>query len=226
MNIKEAMQHPLVAHAKENLWGSAITTVPVEFQAGFDGLSPHDQQLVRAFFTGATTACGVAESLASDPNYGPAYQERRYTSVNAWYRFLKKNLPKNLSQSFGYPVELKSKTGGVLKYDPDWLPEKNRFSISGPATYEGFVLPRQIIDVIDNPNLVFGSIDVASRQATILQAIAKTAEYQFQNGVDSSKIKNRLFDQSITLELHPDYWLPLLSRLNRYLPQELRKDLF
>lgn len=43
----------------------------------------------RTFFTAATVSCPVPLTLAEDPKYGPAYLEKRYTSVDFWYRYLK-----------------------------------------------------------------------------------------------------------------------------------------
>ncbi len=181
MLIEQAMTHPIVAYAKENLWGSAKTTIPEQFEIDFDALPPKDQQLVRAFYTGATTACGVALSLAENPKYGPAYQEKRYTSVNVWFKWLKENLPTHLSRNFGAPVELRP-SKGISTFDPSWLPESKRYCLIGPATYEGFVLPRLIIDVINKPEMVYQMIDQIRLQPTILQAIARAGVFQLENG--------------------------------------------
>lgn len=232
MNIEQATTHPIVTYAKENLWGSAKIGIPEQFEAGFNALSLTDQQLVRAFYTGATTACGVAISLAENPQYGPAYQEARYTSVNFWYVFLKENLPSHLSRPFGSPVELKIGKG-VSKFDPDWLDKSHRQCLQGPATYEGFVLPRLVIDVINHatktnsdPGKEFVNLfDKLSQSPTILQAVVVAAKHQLGSGVPAETVKTRVFNESIHTELHPDYWSPIYRRLNIYLP-EIKMEMF
>lgn len=43
MNIEQATTHPIVTYAKENLWGSAKTGIPEQFEAEFNALSLTDQ---------------------------------------------------------------------------------------------------------------------------------------------------------------------------------------
>lgn len=149
MNTREIPNHPLVKYARENLWGSGITTIPAQFEAAFDKLPPDDQQLVRAFFTAATTSCPVPVSLAEDPKYGPAYQEVRYTSVDFWYRFLE--LGPLYNADFGQSVDL-AFLGGRGKQDAGWVPDVYQHYLIGPSTYEGYILPRLIIDILNFAN--------------------------------------------------------------------------
>ena len=104
MNLSEARRHPLVEYARTNLWGSGATDIPEQFENEFNALSPEDQQIVRVLFTAATISCPIPLSLAKDPKYGPAYLEKRYSSVGFWYRYLKKGPLKDTS--FGSLVDL------------------------------------------------------------------------------------------------------------------------
>ena len=40
MNLLEARNHPLVEYARTNLWGSGVTTIPEQFIADFEALTP------------------------------------------------------------------------------------------------------------------------------------------------------------------------------------------
>lgn len=227
MNIQEAIDHSLVRYAKENLWGSGITTIPAQFEAAFDKLRPDDQQLVRTFFTAATTSCPVPISLAEDQKYGPAYQEVRYTSVNFWYRFLE--LGPLYDADFGRPVDL-AFLGGRGKQDADWVPGVYQRYLIGPSTYEGYLLPRLIIDIlnfaskyeIDVAWHTTHALDIIEDNATSpYTAIATLAKYMRQIGFGCQYLTDRLFDEGYRSETPQKYWRPIFEYLSEMLPEDL-----
>lgn len=227
MNIQEAIDHPLVRYAKENLWGSGINTLPAHSEAAFDKLTPDDQQLVRAFFTAATTSCPVPVSLAEDPMYGPAYQEVRYTSVNFWYRFLE--LGPLRHTDFGQPVDL-AFLGGRGKQDADWVPGVCQRFLIGPSTYEGYILPRLIIDILNYANKyeidaawhTIHALDIIEANSNIsCTTIAALVTYMRQIGFGWQHLTDRLFDEGYRSETPPQYWRPVFENISEILPEEL-----
>lgn len=231
MNILEARNHPLVEYARQNLWGSGITTTPEQFEAAFDNLSSDDQQLVRTFFTAATTSCPVPLTLVEDSKYGPAYLEKRYTSIDFWYRYLKEG-PLKYS-SFGSPVDLTHLGGRGRRYDQNWIPVGREYGLVGPSTYEGHILPRLIIDVIDYSQKykfdvtkqTFKALDLITGSAHApLEAIAALALYMNDMsgmGFSAEHLKKRLFDEGYQQETPEDYWRPIFEYLSEMLPEDL-----
>lgn len=228
MNLLEARNHPLVKYARTNLWGSGITTIPEQFEEQFLALSEDDRQLVRTFFTAATTSCPVPLSLSENPKYGPAYLEKRYTSIDFWYRYLKEGPLKD--SSFGSPVDLTHLGGRGRRYDQNWIPKGREYGLIGPSTYEGHVLPRLIIDFInyfqhsefDVAAMTFQALDTISDQASDpIEAIASLAEYMKGLGFDVKRLKERLFDEGYQQETPEDYWRPIFESLNDLLPDAL-----
>lgn len=228
MNIREARIHPLVEYTRINLWGSGVTDIPEQFVADFEALTPSYQQLVRVFFTAATVSCPVPLSLAENPKYGPAYLEERYTSVDFWYRYLKEGSLRD--SSFGEPVDLTHLGGRGRRYDQNWIPVGRENTLVGPSTYEGHVLPRLIIDVInylqysefDVATMTFQVLDTISDQANNpLEAIASLAEYMKGLGFDVKRLKERLFDEGYQQETPEGYWRPIFEVLNDILPTAL-----
>ena len=229
MNLSEARRHPLVEYARTNLWGSGATDIPEQFENEFNALSPEDQQIVRVLFTAATISCPIPLSLAKDPKYGPAYLEKRYSSVGFWYRYLKKGPLKDTS--FGSPVDLTHFGGRGWKFDKKWISADKKYSLIGPSTYEGHVLPRLIIDFInyysqqsefDVATMTFQALDTISDQASNpIEAIASLAEYMKGLGFDVKRIKERLFDEGYQKENPEGYWRPIFGYLNDILPTAL-----
>ncbi len=229
MNIQEATTHPLVDHARKELWGTGIITIPPEFEADFYLLAPEDQQLVRAFFTAAATSCPVPVRLLENPKYGPDYLEERYTSISFWFRFLKEGVLKDTS--FGEPVDLTNLGGRGTAQDDGWIPAGRESCLVGPSTYEGHVLSRQIIDII-----IFSKkygLDVAEEMTTALdliaatpnepiRAIASLAVYMHILGFGEELLRDRLFDVGYRKETPERYWRPILDYLNTILPDNLQ----
>lgn len=229
MNLLEARSHPLVEYAKTNLWGSGVTDIPEQFEKEFFDLSEDDQRLVRTFFTAATISCPVPLSLSEDPKYGPTYLEKRYTSVDFWYRYLKEGPLKD--SSFGDPVDLTHLGGRGRRYDQNWIPEGREYGLIGPSTYEGHVLPRLIIDILnysrgqqlDVSENTFRSLDlIALTSDEPIRAIASLAIYMDALGFRRGQLHDRLFDAGYRDETPEDYWRPILESLGTLLPKELR----
>ena len=226
MNLLEARNHPLVEYARTNLWGSGVTTIPEQFIADFEALTPSYQQLVRVFFTAATISCPVPLSLAENPKYGPAYLEERYTSVDFWYRYLKEGPLKD--SSFGSPVDLTHLGGRGRRYDQNWIPEGREYGLIGRSTYEGHIIPRLLIDIInyskkyelDVAEHTFCALDlVAARPDEPIRAIASLAIYMRELGFGLEHLKDRLFDSGYREETPEKYWRPILEHLSTMLPE-------
>lgn len=229
MNLIEARNHPLVKYAQENLWGSGVTDIPEQFEKEFFALPENDQRFVRTFFTAATTSCPVPLSLAEDPQYGPAYLEKRYTSVETWYRYLKKGPLRD--SSFGEPVDLTHLGGRGRRYDQNWIPEGRENTLIGPSTYEGHILPRLIIDILDysrkqqldvSENTFHALNLIAFTPDEPIRAIASLAIYMNALGFSRGQLHDRLFDAGYRDETPEDYWRPILESLGTLLPKELR----
>lgn len=229
MNLQEAKHHPLVEYARENLWGSGTATIPEQFEEQFLALSEDDQRLVRTFFTAATVSCPVPLSLAEDPRYGPGYLEVRYTSVDFWYRYLKEGIFKNTS--FGAPVDLTHLGGRGSRYDNDWIPVGRESGLVGPSTYEGHILPRLIIDILNFSQKyelnvaeqTFRALDIVINTANDpLGTIASLALYMKEIGFGVEPLKERLFDEGYQQETPKRYWYLKFDQLNSMLPEELR----
>lgn len=229
MTPEQASQHKLVTFAKQNLWESGVTSVPEQFEADFYALPEKDRQLVRAFFLAATTGCSSAFSLGKDPKYGPAYQERRYGSTAAWYRVLKEGILKD--NYFGDPVDL-IQFGERGHQDTGWVPEDKQRKVQGPSTYEGYTLPRMIIDVLnfsveqnlDHMAEVAFTLDLIESSPSSLMAIASLAYHMHRLGIKPDVIKATIFDSDYAAELPKAYWRPLFFYVSRMLPDELQYD--
>jgi len=229
MNLSEARSHPLVEYARTNLWGSGITTIPEQFEEEFNSLSASDRQLVRVLFTAATVSCPVPLSLAEDPKYGPAYLEKRYTSVDFWYRYLKEGPLKD--SSFGDPVDLTHLGGRGRRYDQGWIPDGREYGVVGPSTYEGHILPRMIIDILnysreqrlDVSENTFHALNlIALTPDEPIRAIASLAIYMSALGFHRGQLHDRLFDAGYRGETPEDYWRPILESLGTLLPRDLQ----
>lgn len=228
MNLNEAKRHPLVEHARENLWGSGITTIPEEFETDFNKLPHDEQQLVRTFFTAATTSCPVPITLAEDPKYGPAYQEVRYSSVNFLYRYLEQKILSNTD--FGHLVDLRF-IGVRGQQDKDCVPEIWQNFLIGPSTYEGYMIPRLILDIInysqkcelpDVAGKVFEALDIIAKTPdNRIKIIANLSSYMRELGFGLEHLSDRLFDAGYRDETPRGYWGPIFDQLNSYLPQDL-----
>jgi len=229
MNIKEALAHPLVEYARKNLWGSGTTTVPEQFGEALAKLSEDDRQLVRVLFTAATVSCPVPLSLAENPKYGPDYLEVRYASVDFWYRYLKEGILKNTS--FGESVDLAHLGGRGPAKDEGWIPAGRESCLSGPSTYEGHVLSRQIIDTInyskkyelDVAEYALCALDViAATPGEPIRAVASLAIYMHELGFGREHLQDRLFDAGYRDETPEGYWRPIFKHLNIMLPEGLQ----
>jgi|CXWL01.1.fsa_nt_gi hypothetical protein len=225
MNIQEAIDHPLVDYAREELWGSGVTTIPAEFENDFYRLGPEDQRLVRAFFLAATNACPVPITLAEDPEYGPAYQEVRYSSVGFWFRyfFLEEGLPLDHQTSIH--------RFGRGKQDENWVPLSKKGILEGPSAYAGYVTPRLVLDLINQAKAIglepIKVIDYLCRtnpddDGRVLALILNAALLLEALGRPPGEIKQRLFDQGYRQEVPAVYWNFIVSQLNWRLPEELQ----
>lgn len=229
MNLLEAGNHPLVRFARENLWESGVISIPDQFEEDFYVLSAGDRQLVRAFFLGATTGCPSVFSLCDNPEYGPAYQERRYGSTAAWYRVLKEGVLKD--DYFGDPVDL-THFGEQGNQDVGWVPEDRQRNVQGPSTYEGYTLPRMIIDVLnfsvekglDPMEKTFFVLDLIENTPNSLHAIAALAYYMRKLDIKPDAIKATIFDPDYAAELPKGYWYALFGFVSDMLPDELQYD--
>lgn len=221
MNIKEAVGHPLVQYARESLWGSGITTIPGRFENGFNSLPPEDQKLVRTFFTAATVSCPVPRSLAEDPKYGPDYLEKRYTSVGFWYRYLETEVLRDTA--FGAPVHLSFLGGRGKRFDQGWVPAGREQGLIGPSTYEGYILPRLLIDILEfskkyeldaSANLNFALKLISSAPEEPIRLIATLANHMRSLGFGWQHLRDRLFDAGYQEETPEGYWRPIFEELN------------
>ena len=232
MNIKEALAHPRVEYARKNLWGSGTTTVPEQFGEALAKLSEDDRQLVHVLFAAATTSCPVPVSLIENQKYGPNYLEERYTSVSFWFCYLKEGVLKNTS--FGESVDLTRLGGRGPAKDEGWIPVGRESCLVGPSTYEGHVLSRQIIDIInyskkyelDVAEYTLCALDVIIITATPpsepIRAVASLAIFMHELGFGREHLQDRLFDAGYRDETPEGYWRPIFKHLNIMLPEGLQ----
>lgn len=226
MTPEQAAKHPIVEYAKFHLWDSGITTIPKRVEDELNELSKDDRQKVLAFFTAASVGCPVPVTLASDSKYGPKYQVERYTQTGFWYRQLEELLGDSM---FGHPVDL-TFLGGRGTQDEGWVPEGRKRYLSGPSTYEGYMLPRLIIDIISFADKY--GLDVTAETFRVLDlvivfadrpfsAIAFLVIYMRQIGFGIEHLSDRLYDEDFRNETPPEYWQPLFDHLSGLLPPEL-----
>lgn len=228
MKIQEAISHPLVQYARENLWETGVISIPEQFEKDFYTLPEKDRQLVRAFFYAATSGCPEPVTLAEDPKHGPAYQERRYGSTSTWYH-VQEGIFRDKDGHFGDRVDL-TPFGERGHQDAGWVPENRQHSVQGPSTYEGFTLPRMIIDVLnfsvekglDPMAEVTHTLDLIENVRSPLIAIASLAFRMHRLGMKPDAIKARIYDSDYGNELPKKYWFLLFSIVSAMLPEALQ----
>ena len=234
MNLTEATNHPLILHAKKELWGTGVISIPDKYEDEFYSLTQADQQLLRTFFTAATTSCPVPLTLANDSSYGPAYQEKRYSEVNFMYTYLKeRSIDPKLG--FGQSVDLSS-IGERGLQDSGWVPENKSHTLEGPSTYFGYLIPRLVIDILKrvdylrkesdcyietDPSIWLFIIEAElSLCRNLYEAISLLVGELIFLYVDPEIIKQRVFDSGYRKEVPSKYLDPIYSQLNSILSPE------
>lgn len=215
--------HPLVEKARQKNWGVGGFVKDQDIPEFFS-LTPQQQ----AQYLGALVECPVVISLGEDPKYGPDYQVVRYASVGFWYSQLKDELRGTpLASRFGVLVDL-SQFGGRGKYDSEWITEENRNTIKGPETYFGYILPRQLIDIMKvtykryekSKNVqdlvsrrLFLALEIIKQAPSLEDAVVQMAVLCKSYGCITDQIIDRVFDVGYQEEMPREYWEPILVKV-------------
>lgn len=200
---------PLVQKARNELWGD-VGLVEDEDWEEFYQLPRVDQ----ARYLGARVSCPVVESLARNPNYGPKYQVPRYGNVALMFGLLLHDMREAgvpFAEKFGAKVDL-TDLGGIRKHDEGWVPDDQKMSIKGTETYEGFVLTRQMLDLVwheKDPKRAVEALEEAERTVLKSQsfphAVANLGRLGVRRGLRLRDVHARIFPSDWTEEVPLEY---------------------
>lgn len=207
--MSEKTYHPLVEKARTALWGVTGFVEPEDWEE-FYTVSLRDQ----ARYLAARVGCPVVESLADDPEYGPAYLKRRYGTVATILELLREDLiaaGSPLVDELGAEVDLAS-MGGIRKHDKGWVPAERMNSVRGAETYSAYVISRQLLDLVGREKDPEAAVDVlieaenrVRAARSLSEAVVRLAGLSAQRGIKLQNIHDRIYPRDWAEELPSEY---------------------
>lgn len=208
--------HPLVEEVRRNNWNDG-GFIRGDHLDKWPGLSPEDQ----ALYLAARVGCPNALTLLKER--GAEELRPRYARLDVWYGILRDQMKGTpLYRNFGARVDL-APFGGIGRHDENWVPKRGKRYIRCAETYHGYVLTRQLLDVLaKDPGRVFEAINRIRRCQTLDGAVVSMYFFSRELGYNSDFTEKRLFSSGYKEDKPEGYWKPIYKRVNERLVRSYR----